>query len=360
MQTFDSSATWCGEARVLAMSQGHSSTQEPLVTLEVTRMPKVILGELARHRCASLSVASARAIPESRVIEQVIEDPFIPCDLRAAARSMESQGVVSARTLQQAQTALLKMRDNAVVVAKELSEAGVHKQHVNRVLEPFMRVNLVLSTTELSSILLLRMAPDVQPEFLVTAGNIASACLFVTPKRLKTHVELMKRTDADESTMCTREWHLPYLSNEERQEVNEAYCTIGPQSHKIITRAIIRSVARCARATYARNGDVYSLERDAAVVRLLKNSDDPREFSRVGWDYKTRKYARLPALTTQCFHASPFEHVAQVSHHDAMLHGSQGGNFGSDYAQLRHCAAAIDMVMAEAEEIGKQGVQDAQ
>lgn len=316
MAAFDSSDSWAGDVRLVAMSS--SGDGEPLVTLEFSRTPRSgWLGELARHRCASLSVESARAVPLNLVLQQIMGDPYIPMDMRVNGRGMESQIQMDGKTLKQAQTHWLKCRDSVVRHAADLVSLGGHKQDVSRLLEPWVRIRLVLSTTSLASILLLRMAPDVQPVFQHIARRMGACVKGVTPRILGED-----------------EWHAPYCD------------TDGTVSHE----QMIQCVARCARATYGRNGDVKTLAEDASLVLRLMNADVPREYPCVGWDAESHGYIDTRASTAQCVHASPFEHVARFRP-NAPVYMRDSGNFSSNWAQLRHCRYTLDAMVSRAREI---------
>jgi hypothetical protein len=307
-------------------------SHEPLVTLEFQRFPRSgVLGELARHRCASLSVESDRAVPSDKVLQQILQDPFVPIDLRRNGRGMESQVRFEGATLRQAQLQWLKCRDVALREATDLMAQGVHKQTVNRVLEPWRRVNLVMSTTLLGSILTLRMAPDVQPEFQRIARNIVTAV-----------------SGRKSGSIVPQEWtelrsvHLPYVTPVD-------FATIETPRD-----ALIHSVARCARATYGRNGIVASLAEDAALVLRLQSEESPREYECAGWCNVRQEYVSRIATTDECIHASPMEHVALP---DRCANLGTGGNFGARWSQLRHNEPLRQYVLSRARDIVARGAK---
>ena len=73
------------EARILADSvcNGHR-----LTTFECT-FPRVILAEFNTHRMISRNAASSRAIPVEKMIQRVIDDPFIP-EFRLNQKGMQA------------------------------------------------------------------------------------------------------------------------------------------------------------------------------------------------------------------------------------------------------------------------------
>ena len=54
-----------------------------LTTLAVT-LPRIVLAELNTHRMFSRNSASSRAIPIQRMIDKVVQDPFIPFNGRTS------------------------------------------------------------------------------------------------------------------------------------------------------------------------------------------------------------------------------------------------------------------------------------
>src|SRR5580700_11421431 len=54
------------------------NTQEDRITSLLLTYPRIIHSEFMTHRMLSRNAASSRAIPTKRLIETVINDPFIP------------------------------------------------------------------------------------------------------------------------------------------------------------------------------------------------------------------------------------------------------------------------------------------
>ena len=102
-----------------------------------------------------------------------------------------------------AEAAWLDARDAALAHAEQLRATGVHKQIVNRVLEPWMWASVIVSSTTYDNFFTLRCHPDAQPEI----------------KRL---ADLM-RAAFDASTPVPRaagEWHLPFVGADDERLVD--------------------------------------------------------------------------------------------------------------------------------------------
>ena len=63
--------------RVEVIADSISPQAVRLTTLAVT-LPRIVLAELNTHRAFSRNSASSRAIPIQRMIDKVMQDPFIP------------------------------------------------------------------------------------------------------------------------------------------------------------------------------------------------------------------------------------------------------------------------------------------
>jgi thymidylate synthase ThyX len=82
-----------------------------------------------------------------------------------------------------------------VEVAQAFVDAGYHKQIVNRLLEPFQHIHVVVTATEWANFFALRRHEDAQPEIKALADAIYAAMEASQPNIL------------DEG-----EWHLPYVT----------------------------------------------------------------------------------------------------------------------------------------------------
>lgn len=130
----------------------------------------------------------------------------------------------------------------AILDAEYFQKLGVHKEVANRVLEPFMFVDVVITATEWTNFLALRTAGDTQGEHAFLAKAIYLALTGSTPRR------------AQEG-----EWHLPFIREEDgefaRLMVQDSnYQTRYPLPMLKIqpaTWTLARwSAARCARVSY--------------------------------------------------------------------------------------------------------------
>jgi len=132
-------------ARVLLDSTSPAGIR--LTTLEVT-FPRFVLAEFNTHRLFSRNSASSRAIPTSKLIERVLKDPAIPLEWGKNKAGMSASDVLSPDLAQEAEHVWLGARDAAVANAQRLLDLDVHKQELNRLLEPFLWHTVIVSATE--------------------------------------------------------------------------------------------------------------------------------------------------------------------------------------------------------------------
>lgn len=238
------------EAKVLLDSRAPSGAR--LTTLEVT-FPRIVLAEFNTHRMLSRNSASSRAIPVQKQIERVERDPFVPIRWGREQRGMQAREELSEAERRGAAEGWLSASAEAVRRARELRARGVHKQLVNRLLEPFMWHTVIVSATEWDNFFALRCHPDAQPEIREAAVLMRRARDASTPRLLLEH-----------------EWHLPLLREDEdlSDYTLDARCQI--------------SIGRCARVSYLTHEGKRDPDADLALCARLRQSG----------------------------HMSPFEHVA--------------------------------------------------
>lgn len=163
-----------------------------LTTVEAT-YPRFVHSELMTHRMFSRNAASSRAIPVKKMLEQVRIDPAMPVWWGKSQSGMQAESEI--QDTEAARAAWLDARDSAVVQAEKLLALGLHKQLVNRVLEPFVWITVIISATEWNNFFQLRRHKDAQPEIKKIADLIYDARELSVPTE--------------------REWHLPWIQQDE-------------------------------------------------------------------------------------------------------------------------------------------------
>lgn len=163
----------------------------PRITTMQLRYHRFIHPEVMAHRAFSRNAGSSRAKPVARLIQDVIDDPAIPIHWGS-----EQKGMQAGDELQSGEWYWLNARNYAVDYAKMMAEQGYHKQIVNRLLEPFSHIDVLVTSTEWNNFFELRDHKDAQPEIQALAKAMRIAMEGSTP------------TDVGD-----RGWHSPYSSN---------------------------------------------------------------------------------------------------------------------------------------------------
>jgi thymidylate synthase ThyX len=223
------------QARVIADSISDSDIR--IVTLEA-EYPRFIHSQFMTHRVFSRSASSSRARPIESVIEEAESNPVLPLVWGRNQRGMQAKEIFASEDVPALNAAWLSARDAAINHAKRLNAMGVHKQIVNRILEPFTHIKVVITATEWDNFFNLRRHDDAQPEIKHLADSMWNAIYSSWPVR-------------------RRDWHLPYVLDEEREKWPEDAC-------------IMFSVARCARVSYMTHGaNAIDHERDHKLHDML-------------------------------------------------------------------------------------------
>ena len=135
-----------------------------LTTFQIT-FPRFLLAEFNTHRSLSRNAASSRAIPVSKMLEQVDREPFVPEDWGANEPGMQARHDMAPNDAADALDRWMQARDAASEHARALMDLGAHKQLANRLLEPFAWTTVIATATEWNQFYSLRCAFDAQPEF---------------------------------------------------------------------------------------------------------------------------------------------------------------------------------------------------
>ena len=241
-----------------------------LITLEI-ELHRFVLPEFNTHRSISRNFQSSRAVPVMQMIEQVRNNPAMPVHWGLNQPGMVADNEVEGFTKQQSILRWKWAAEQAAECAEALNAAGVHKQVVNRLLEPFMWTKGVVTATfnDWQAFLKLRLHKDAQPEIKALACEVAKALLVSKPVEKK-----------------SGEWHLPYvhvIPDYYTAEYEEYY-----QDNELNVRyeredAIKISASCCGQVSYRKLDD--SLEKAIKIYDMLNlpkdgvYPEDPPHFS---------------------------------------------------------------------------------
>lgn len=234
--------------------------KDRLTTFQL-RYWRPIHSEVMTHRKFSRNGRSSRAVP----VKTLLKEPIFLPKFQKNMPGMQAKEPLTGLKLFLANFVWMTAARINKLAVYFLHKLDVHKQWANRPLEWFGYIDVVVSSTDWENFFILRYHPDAQPEFYELARLIKEELNSSKPKLLG-----------------DGEWHLPYVSPEERNELSNQQC-------------IKLSVARCARVSYKPFDGNASLEREIKRFEKLVGS--------------------IP------IHASPAEHQATPYH---PMHGNYG------------------------------------
>lgn len=255
------------------------------LTTYVLQFPKFILAQFNTHRVFSRSASSSRAIPVTTLISRIYEAPVYPEVWGLEQRGMQAYSEIDEDNLNEAKSLWTKALKFSTTIAKAMGDLKVHKQIVNRLIEPFAYCQVIVTATTYNNYFDLRCGHDAQPEIYDLACKMKDAY-----------------DDHIPTALGYREWHTPLVSDTDdvlirelledestptgvfKQTVEKLQSQFDNTSPLDVGRIIV-SVARCARVSYFLN------ERTTKTDLV----NDSKLFTRLFEDK----------------HMSPFEHVAQ-------------------------------------------------
>lgn len=263
-------------ARILADSQ-HPLAASRLVTMEL-KYPRLIHAEMLRHRMFSRNASSSRAIPAEKMLASVFDDPFIPI-----AWGLNQKGMVAGAEHSDPEACKnwwYECRKTNLALARSGIELGLHKQIVNRILEPYTWITEIVTGVDHAweNFFKLRCAPDAEPHIQKIA--------YMARDLIDSRSELRR-------IVKHGEYHLPLFGFPGDESIDPS-------------EAPMVSVARCARTSYLTHDGKRDIDADLTLFERLKTGG----------------------------HWSPFEHVATpVYSPTGPLPAS--GNFGCHWQQYR-------------------------
>ncbi|MEA2687423.1 MAG: hypothetical protein QOD51_30 [Candidatus Eremiobacteraeota bacterium] len=150
-------------ARVLLDSMSPAGVR--LTTMEV-RYPRFIHSEVLTHRLLSKNSASSRAIPIRKMIDAVRNEPAMPVWWGRNQSGMQANEEIGPEARALAEAEWRRAHADAHAHAERLtsSDINLHKQLVNRILEPFAWITVIVTGTEWTNFFTQRTHPDAQPE----------------------------------------------------------------------------------------------------------------------------------------------------------------------------------------------------
>lgn len=224
----------------------------------------------------SRNAASSRAIPVKKMLDQVREDPAMPVHWGKNQGGMQAYTELSQ---EEAESAQAWWQTLGLQVAGSVEEAaemyGLHKQVLNRVIEPWQWMTVVVTATDWKNFFALRDHPKAQPEIKELARVMREAI-----------------DSAEVMPLAAGELHVPFVDRK-RVGFDMEYSVILDGEKVILSKdQALRVSASCCAQTSFRSLD-YSLTKADNIYTILVE-DEP-------------------------VHASPFEHQAEALSNDSAV-----------------------------------------
>lgn len=253
-----------------------------LTTLQA-RYPRFIHAEFMTHRVFSRNASSSRAIPVAKMVDRTLADPALFVEIGKNQAGMQAKEPVNAEIAEQFKFEWLELMDTVAMRVRrwgapvEKGGLGIHKQVANRALEPWQHIEVVWTSTEWDNFFELRNHADAQPEIRALAITVKAAMDGSTPVARGLNSDL------------SMNWHLPYISTQEREQF--------PELPHLLARM---STARNARVSYlTHDGAVPDMDKDMGLFKDLVGATP--------------------------LHASPTEHIAHPASDPGVFSGNLRG-----------------------------------
>lgn len=220
--------------------------------------PRMIHAEIMTHRALSRNSASSRAIPAGSLRRRTENAPATPIYWGQNQKGMQANQELEGDALQDACN---WWRHGLALMSEHHAHGealGLHKQIVNRVIEPWMVIAVVVSTTDHANLFHQRKHHAAEPHFQC----IANLAWELFHNHMPTYV-------------APGGWHLPYVDTG-----IESLGSLHPPTYIDVAKKV--STARCARVSYL----THEGKRDAVEdIRLHDDlastidADEPGHFS---------------------------------------------------------------------------------
>ena len=325
--------------------------KDRITTMKIT-FPRMMLAELNTHRMFSRNSASSRAIPFNKMVKMVEENPFIPIAWQKDHKGMQgSDYITDEKIIDFKKGVWIQARNEAINRARELNsnisiikkgtlqevlgteipKTAVTKQLCNRLLEPFMWHEVIITATEFENFFKLRCPQyDVNGNLfrskkdaleytattfhegrkqLIRYNNLG--WLSINKSQADIHIQAIAElmwdayNESKPKQLSSGEWHIPFGNNMDinllKDEVVKHWASTDRN----------RVLAYAARHEYVREKEIeyYQIRQKIATARCARISyqtlgDNPKI------DYEAD--IRLHDILAESGHWSPFEHVARA------------------------------------------------
>ena len=274
------------DVKIIEDSISHNGNR---ITTWMLTYPRIIHAELLTHRVFSRNSSSSRAIPAKKMISMIEQHPFVPLKFIKTHPGMQGYEYFEGGEEEKVKRIWLESAKSAINYSKELLELKVSKQIINRILEPYSYITVILTATEFDNWFKLRLDKNAEIHIQHLARLMLELYNANPPKLLDMY-----------------EWHIPmanvFNSNQLVTLPDLEFIKYLPpnMTNETLIKLFV-STARCARTSYLNFLGKDDYESDINLFMSLYND---------------------------C-HMSPFEHCALNVESDKFFNNFKG------YYQLR-------------------------
>jgi hypothetical protein len=254
--------------RVVPVQASHNVVTDTKLFTMLATYPRAVHAQLLTHRDKSKNSSSSRAIPVLTEIENIKADP-VQIFWTQNQKGMQGKRITDQKLIDELDSLVLEHREDAFEFAKKLSDKdgyNIHKQNVNRFLEPFSNITVLISATEWENFDWLRIDEAAQGEIEELAKQLRDC-----------------RNEMVAMPIYEGEYHVPFVDRVRDEDGVLRYYSMDEAHQELELQDAIDVSTSCAAQTSYRKLD-DSLEKAADVKAKLTQGDK--------------------------LHASPFEHVA--------------------------------------------------
>lgn len=282
--------------QITAKSIASSITEDGdrIDTLQL-RYPRMVHADFMTHRVFSRNASSSRAIPHASLTIRDA-DIYIP-QFRHNKPGMQPGEFLSPADQAEAAAIWREMADYVLEKTRLLAAKdglNIHKQWVNRPLEWFGYIEVVVTSTHWSNFDGLRDHTDAQDEIMHLAQAIKQA-----------------RNEATPTLLREGQWHLPYVTSQDRYDVARLFdvgSVLSEPACEIIDR--LCAVPNMG-GLFETISPPMALLLAISTARCCRVSYSKHDGNRPEIDTDLELYLRLAGA--EPLHASPLEHQARIA-----------------------------------------------
>lgn len=205
--------------------------------------------ELMTHRVLTKNASSSRAIPVSKVIEQVQSNPAMPVRFGKNQAGMQDAGEYEQSDA--VKSLWVESAKSACSFASVMNDMKAHKQVINRILEPYQFIRVCVTSTNWNNWFNLRNHPDADP----TIHALAKVMYEVFCK-------------SNPNVLQPGQWHVPFVNDVTDASSQKFY---DEEGNELTLEQALKISSSCAAQTSYRKLD-NSLDKAEDIYKKLIES----------------------------------------------------------------------------------------